>query len=352
MFDTVTGKFELGPYSPKDESRNSWETRSRDFFDSKLGARMTSTTHTLSRKEARVAIYGDGGVLNVEASLPKLLYGNNLMTVTHAEKALRRLREFVSDYVTGDIPDFGEMDYLRADYCHNFRLGSALPDYVHTLSNVSFLKHRRTTDGNGGVEWWSENGRRIRAYDKHKEILEKDEKEVAEARGILRFEIELRKKTRFLERRLGAQPSQKSRFLPERPLSKKLKLQDVLRPEIAYCCLVETLNAMCLGLGFQAQDAARQILDQNFSFRKSTRLLGLLRRFETESIEDIKRVCSRSSLYSDKRDLRGLALWPPSAGPVSLPALEMPSLETVLSAEGILCDPVGTEEEQTHANAI
>jgi hypothetical protein len=48
--------------------------------------------------------------------------------------------------------------------------------------------------------------------------------------------------------------------------------------------------------------------------------------------------------------------WSPTArkiaGPVSLPALEMPSLETVLSAEGILCNLVGTEEEQTDANAI
>src|SRR6266436_6294677 len=270
MFDTVTGKFEKGPYLPRQQSKDSWETRTREFYDSKLGTRLTSVSHTLSRPEARIAIFGDSGILSVEASLPKIVHGNNLMPVNDTGEALRRLGDFVSTYVDGEIPELGEMDYLRVDYCHNFRLGSALPDYVHTLSKVSFLKHRRTTDGYGGGEWWSSNGRRIRAYDKYKEILEQDDKDIPQARGILRFEIQLRKKSGYLQRRQR---------------NKKLKLNDVLKPEIAYCCLVETLNTMCLGLGFQAQDTALQIVDQNFSFRKATRLLGLIRRLETESME-------------------------------------------------------------------
>ncbi len=166
MFDTVKGKFEKGPYVPREHTKDSWVTRSRDYFDSKLGSRQTAISHTLSRPEARIAIFADSGGLTVEASLPKLLHGNNLMAVTHPEEALRRLGDFVTDHVDGEIPDLGEMDYQRVDYCHNFQLGSALPDYVSTLSKVSFLKHRRTTDGYGGVEWWSNNGRRIRAYDK------------------------------------------------------------------------------------------------------------------------------------------------------------------------------------------
>jgi hypothetical protein len=337
MFDTVAGKFEKGPYLPKEQTKDSWETRTRDFYDSKLGTRMTSISHTLSRPEARIGIFGDSGILSVEASLPKLLHGNNLMPVNDPREALRRLGDFVSNYVEGEIPDLGEMDYLRVDYCHNFQLGSALQDYVSTLSKVSFLKHRRTTDGYGGVEWWSQNGRRIRAYDKYKEILEQDDKDVPEARGTLRFEIQLRKKSGYLQRRQH---------------NKKLTLQDVLKPEIAYCCLVETLNTMCLGLGFQAQDAARQIVDQNFSFRKATRLLGLIRRLETESMEDIRRVCGRSTFYSDKKDLRGLGLWPPSAGTVSLPALEMPQLENILSAEATFSNSSNTEEANQNAITI
>ena len=150
--------------------------------------------------------------------------------------SLTRLREFVTDYVNGEIPELSGMDYLRVDYCHNFQVGPALADYVHTLSKVSYLRHRRTTDGYGGVEWWSKNGRMIRVYDKFKEILEKDKKTVAEARGILRFEIQHRKKSGFLQRRQH---------------KKKLTLQDVLRPEIAYCSLVETLNAMCMDVGLR-----------------------------------------------------------------------------------------------------
>jgi hypothetical protein len=329
MIDTVAGKFELGPYFPKAESRNPWEMRTRKYFDKKLTSYQTTISHFLGRQEARIAIFGDGGILRVEASLPKLLHGNNLKAVCNPELALTRLREFVADHVSGEIPELSGMEYMRVDYCHNFQVGSALADYVHTLSQVSFLKHRRTTDGYGGVEWWSKNGRMIRAYDKFKEILEKDKKTVAEARGILRFEVEHIKKSGFLQRRQH---------------KKKLTLQDVLRPEIAYCSLVETLNAMCMDVGFQAQDSARQILDGNFAFPKATRLLGLLRRLQTETMDDLRRNCGRSTFYSDKKELRGLGLWPPSTGAVSLPALAMPPLETILSEEDTLCDSLNTEE--------
>ena len=342
MFDTVKGKFEKGPYKPKEHTKDAWVTRTREYFDSTLGSWQTAITHTLSRPEARVSIFGDSGCLSVEASLPKLLYGNNLMMVIHPEEALRRLGDFVNEHVNGDIPPLGEMDYLRVDYSYNFRLGSALPDYLHTLSQVSFLRHRRATDGYGGVEWWSDKGRRARAYNKHKEMLEVDEKDIADALGVLRFEIQLRKNTRFLQRRLK---------------KKYLTLQEVLTPQISYCTLVETLNTMCLGLGFETLDAARKLLDEHFSYRKATRLLGLLRRLQTETMEDLKRGLSRSSFYADKAELRRLGLWPPSAGNVSLPALEMPPLESILSAAATLGDPEeqfcsSSNTEEANENAI
>jgi len=230
------------------------------------------------------------------------------------------------------------MDYLRVDYCHNFQVGSALPDYIQTLGKVRFLKHRRTTDGYGGVEWWTHNGRRIRAYDKHKEILENDKKDIPEARGMLRFEIQLRKKSGFLQRRQR---------------SKDLRLRDVLKPEVGYCCLVETLEKMCLGLGFETQDMARKILDEQFSYGKATRLLGILRRLETETMDDLRKAISRSTFFSDKRDLKALALWPPSAGSVTLPPLAMPPIETVLSAaEASFCNSSEMEKDNVNGKTI
>ncbi len=193
---------------------------------------------------------------------------------------------------------------------------------------MSFLKHRRTTDGYGGVEWWSQNGRRIRAYDKYKEILEQDDKDIPEARGTLRFEIQLRKKSGYLQRRQH---------------NKKLTLQDVLKPEIAYCCLVETLNKMCVDLGFVTQDSARNILDEHFSYRKATRLLGILRRLDTGTMDDHRKSTSRSAFFSDKQDLKRLGLWPPSAVPCELPGLQLPPLEELLSDQIVLLPKVPSE---------
>ena len=316
MFDTVAGKWERGPYTPKEESRNAWEIRIRDFFDLKSKTRITAVSHSLSKPEARIAILGDGGLVRVEASLPKLLYGNNVSTVCDPLPAIERLREFVLDHVTGDVRPVDEMDCLRVDFCHNFNVGSALPDYVAALSHVSFLQHRRAYDGYGGVEWLGTNGRMARAYDKHREILEKEEKDIPEARGILRFEVEIRKKSQFLQRRLG---------------TAKLRMVDVLDPAVAYRCLVETLDKMALQSRFVRRDQAKELLDAQFGYRKSTRLLGLIRRLDTETIEDIKRASSRSTFFSDKGALRRLGLFPPSPAPVDLPGLQMPPLAELRS---------------------
>lgn len=316
MFDTVAGKWEKGPYVPKDESRNCWETRTHELFDSKTKTRVTTVSHFLSKPEARIAILGDGGLVRVEASLPKLLYGNNVSTVCDPLPAIELLREIVLDHVAGDVRPVDEMGCLRADFCHNFNVGAALPEYLDVLNHVSFLQHRRMYDGYGGIEWLGSNGRMVRAYDKHREILEKEGKDIPEAKGILRFEVEIRKKSQYLQRRIG---------------TKYLNMLDVLDPAIAYRCLVETLDKMALRSHFVCRDSAKAVLDSQFGYRKSTRLLGFLRRLETETVEDIKRVSSRSTFYSDKGALRRLGLFPPSAAPIELPGLEIPPLAELTS---------------------
>lgn len=325
MIDTVAGKWERGPYMPKDQSRNSWETRTREFFDPKAQATVTVVHRTFNSREARLSIFGDGGGLRVEASLPKLLYGNNLSTVCDAVPAMERLREYVMDYVGGEIRPVEEMECLRVDYCHNFNVGSALPEYVNALGQVPFLKHRRVYDGYGGVEWFGSNGRMVRAYDKYQEILQKDKMDLPAAKGVLRFEVQTRKKSQYLQRRLG---------------TKHLRIVDALNPELAYRVLVETLDKMALRSDFVPRDFAKAMLDEAFCYRKATRLLGLLRRLETESIEDIKRLSSRSTFYSDKADLRHLRLFPPSSAPMILPGLQMPALED-LRTDSVLVTSTG-----------
>jgi hypothetical protein len=325
MLDTVAGKLEPGPWVPSDMSRNYWETREREFYDEREGARVRSISHTLNRPEARIQIYGDGGGLRIEASLPKLLYGNNLSRLSDPFPALERLSEFARDHVKGLLPDLIEMEYLRVDYCHNFQVGTALNDYVQTLARLPYLRHNRITDVSGGVEWWN-GSRRIRVYDKWREIKEKEKLDVPAAKGILRFEIELRKKSGFIERRLH---------------TKRLTFREVLDPEAAYLFLNDALNRMCLKTTFCTQDHAKSILDFNFGYVKATRLLGILRRLEFGSAHDIKSLSSRSSYYSDRRTLRGLGLFPPSSTQIELPGLKLPPISDLLSNVCISTDIIG-----------
>ncbi len=321
MFDTVAGILENGPYCPKDASRNAWEGRMRDYFDDTDNCRKTSVSQTLNRPEARILIYGDAGGIRIESSLPKLLYGNNLSSVSNAQPALKRLREFTLDYVSGDLPDLDEMRYTRVDYCHNFSLGDLLPDYVSTLGKVCYLANRRTTNGSGGVEWWN-GGRRVRVYDKYREILEREKKAVPLAKGTLRFEHQIRKESGLLERRLKKAES--------------LKFSDVLHPTVAYNSLEETLHKMCLDTVFLARDAARNALDSAFGYQKATRLLGVIQRLMAGTTEELKLLSSRSTFYADKRDLKRLGLWPPSAVSLDLPGLRLPPLEQLLSDHIVL----------------
>jgi hypothetical protein len=315
LFDTVAGKLEGGCYFPKDSSRNSWETRTREFYNETAQKRELSVTHILSKPEARIALFADGQVLHVESSLPKLLHGQNLIPLTDAAPALEKLGQFLADYVEGlDVP-VAEMESLRVDYVHNFQVGELLPDYVHTLSKISALKHRALLDGYDGVEWWNLNGRRIRAYDKYHEILEKDKKKVPEARGVLRIEVEIRKKSGYLQRRTN---------------QKYLSLQDVLNPVRAYVTLAETFNKMCFDSRFLPLDSARALLDEHFRIHKANRLLGVLQRMKSQDMDKVKLLSPRSTYFSDKSELRRLGLWPPASGDDELPPLELPPLEALL----------------------
>ncbi len=264
-------------------------------------------------------IYGDQGGIRVESSLPKLLFGNNLSRISDPAPALERLREFVLDHVTGNLPNLIEMEYTRVDYCHNFNVGGALSDYIRTLGQLPYLKHNRTTDGSGAVEWWNKN-RRIRAYDKHREMKEKDKLDSANAKGILRFEIELKKKSGFLERRLR---------------QKRLTFREVLDPEAAHMFLNDALTQMCLNATFLTYDRAKDVLDLNYRYARATRLLGVLRRAENDSFQDIKTLSSRSSYYADRKALRDVGLWPPSTAKPSLPGLKLPPLQDLLGNQFI-----------------
>lgn len=314
MFDTVGARINGGTFSPKSSSRNAWESITREYTDPRTLERRRSVAHFLKRSEARIAIMADGQILSIECSLPKLIFGNNLRSLYDPAPALARLNEFVPDYVDGPIPDVQQMPFSRVDYCHNFPVGNLLHDYVRALRQIPFLKRRATFDEYDGVEWWGENGRRLRAYNKFQEILHKDRLRLAEAFGILRVELEIRRKAQILQRRLK---------------KKNPTLANVLDLTRAYVTLAETLNKICADLRFVCPDNARKVLDEHFPPMKATRLLGVVHRLQTQSIDELRELLGRSSFFQTKRDLRAVGLWPPAPGEIDLPGLCLPPLEEI-----------------------
>jgi hypothetical protein len=316
MFDTIGVREQSAEsFKPKDASRNAWQSWSHEYTDPKTLERRVSVKQTLNRSEARIAISGLANVLSVESSLPKLVFGNNLQTLSDPKPALELLNEFLRDYVDGPFPKVENMPFSRVDYCHNFSVGDLLPDYIRTLSQIPFLKHRAAIDGYQGVEWWGKNGRRIRAYDKYQEILAHDRLKIPEARGNLRYEVEIRSKAGFLQRRVK---------------KGKLTLSDVLDPTRAHVTLVETLNKMCFDYRFLPLDEARLVIDKNFSPRMATMLLGFLRRFESQKMEELRDVFPPSTLYRYRQKLREVGLYPPAVGKQELPGLQLPPMNEML----------------------
>jgi hypothetical protein len=323
MFDTIVVRCEKGPFKPRNATRSQWQAMTYHEFDPQTNSFRQSLVHRLRLPELRIHIVANGRGVKIESSLPKLMYGNNLSRLSNPGPALKRLREVALDYIAGPLPDLSDTQCARIDYCHNFSVGSALQDYLRTFSHIPFLATRCTYGRTNGVEWRNDNGRKISLYDKHREILENDNRDIPEALGILRFEIQILNKSRYFQRRLR---------------TKRLRTGDALNPELAFRCLVETLDNLGLRSKFAAPDAARLILDNGqFSFHRATYLLGLCRRLETQGIDEIKERVSRSTFFNDKSVLRPMGLFPPSGLRTELPGLQLPTFKSLLRDRVVAC---------------
>jgi hypothetical protein len=80
------------------------------------------------------------------------------------------------------------------DVCWNFHVGELVADYIQAFSNIYLPRYTTRTYGGGETVEWSNKSKRMGFYDKEKEVRKRkrDEQVIEMAKGILRFEVNLK----------------------------------------------------------------------------------------------------------------------------------------------------------------
>jgi hypothetical protein len=170
---------------------------SNDFYFRK---HITSNGTVIQLKFIPKDFYHQGeNFLFIEWSLPKLLYGCNHKMLENWDSALNQTNDELSK-ISG-LPQLGDIRnaiIYRLDVCVNFQVGENGPDYVQALQKAYYPHRSILPYPTTGVIFFAKSGISTCIYIKFEEPHCGHE----EARGILRFEISMRKK-RQVDKRAG-----------------------------------------------------------------------------------------------------------------------------------------------------
>ena len=125
--------------------------------------------------------YDDYPMLTLEASLPKLIYGNNFQILSNIDGAIKECNVKLYDVPNAPKLDLAEGILLRLDPCYNHQVGDAVQDYINAISHLNFPHHKLYPHLGEGVEFRIKHIT-VKFYDKeHKSGM-------PEAHGLLRQE--------------------------------------------------------------------------------------------------------------------------------------------------------------------
>lgn len=131
------------------------------------------------------------GSLTVETSLPKILFEENVTMLSPSDvpRALDELSNRVESLVGAPIPHCKDWTLRgRADAVFSWNVGQErVPDYLHALSQLHLARHRTDYVDHAKTVYWKTARRWIRSYDKYAEC------KLPEAKGNLRFEVEMKR---------------------------------------------------------------------------------------------------------------------------------------------------------------
>ncbi|MBI3741032.1 MAG: hypothetical protein HY257_04670 [Chloroflexi bacterium] len=248
------------------------------------------------------------GALKVETSLPKMLYGENvsLLAPDDVPRALDELSNRISDLVGTPIPHCGTWEMRgRLDAVFAWQVGKKVDDYLHALAQMSLPRHRAEFIDHAKTVYFKSARRWLRSYDKYAES------KLPQAKGVLRFEVEMRQGKTEMRRYANTQD---------------FRAREILTWKNARAILAHWLGQ--LGAGLMIRDDARLfgLLLEQFGNTRAIRLLGYAnatRLFGRDGL--LARRFNRGYLWRYAREIRaaGAALAVSQSG--LLPALLLPS---------------------------
>ncbi len=194
MIDTVQFRLPVPPSLPLGDLLN------RAAFIRKRGARATWVLHIpspgLTLPRITVSETLSGVWMSVEVSMPKMLFGNNVVMLneTDAARGIAGVSRFITE-VSGFEFNAAAAPLAKVAYCHNFMVGEAnVRPYVDAAATAVISRMLRAKY-NDTTTTFSNAGLTISAYGKHAEVVHQARKgkatdeEMRAAEGVLRLEV-------------------------------------------------------------------------------------------------------------------------------------------------------------------
>lgn len=197
MIDTFRVKDALSPSTSELEA---WDRRITTKANGQIGEQYTLNVNvTPDEVSVRCTYfphdYKSNPMLTIEASLPKLVYGNNYTMIDDLQAAALRANEILATIKGLPAVDILRGELLRMDPCYNHQVGSLVPDYVNAIGHLEYPHRRTKHHRNEGAEFRSKHTT-TKFYDKYRETGD------VGAFGILRQETTILK-GRNIAKRMG-----------------------------------------------------------------------------------------------------------------------------------------------------
>ncbi|KRF27650.1 phage/plasmid replication domain-containing protein [Paenibacillus sp. Soil787] len=189
MFDTVH-LYAKGIYINAD-MLNQHNPKVVTFLKQETGA--LNTKYVIYDEKIPYITYNDGSsILNVQVSIPKFLYGNNVSQISEGDilKFFEELQKRIFQLLSIRI-EHEEWITKRCDVSWNFQVGNDVSEYIRHLSKQKLaFKNTHSHNHDQTVEF-SNKSNRIIFYDKHKQTKKMKEPAdiIEQAKGVLRLEV-------------------------------------------------------------------------------------------------------------------------------------------------------------------